>query len=336
MSVSLEYLERCSADNGFQVVILEKVVRLGELAGEVARHPFLGEVLALKGGTALNLCYGPPQRLSVDLDFNYIGQLDRQKMLEDRPRVEEAIVALAKRAGYRVQRSADAFAGRKLYLRYRSVLGQEDRIELDLNFLFRLPLVELEKLFVWQPGELDRPRICAVGLVELLIGKVLALLDRGAARDVWDVTHLPQSAADVIASPPFRAWFIGLSAILDHPLPTYTRSRLAGLLTERALVEQLAPMLAGVTTFRVEDMLARVWATVAPLLSLDAHEEAYLAAIEQGELKPELLFPDDSIIAARVAEHPAILWKIQNVRARAKRQGKRLNGVVLSDDRRES
>lgn len=50
MSVSFQYLERCSAETGFQVDPLEKVVRLGELAANVARHPFLGKVLALKGG----------------------------------------------------------------------------------------------------------------------------------------------------------------------------------------------------------------------------------------------------------------------------------------------
>jgi hypothetical protein len=40
---------------GFQTAALEKVVRLGELAVDVARHPLLGLALALKGGTALDL-----------------------------------------------------------------------------------------------------------------------------------------------------------------------------------------------------------------------------------------------------------------------------------------
>ena len=117
MSPSLEYLERCAAETGFQVIPIEKVARLGELAADVARHPFLGGALALKGGTALNLCFGPPQRLSVDLDYNYIAHLEREQMIEDRPRVERAVADLARRRGYRVQQSADAFAGRKVYLR---------------------------------------------------------------------------------------------------------------------------------------------------------------------------------------------------------------------------
>lgn len=69
MNVSLEYLERCSAETGFQSSVLEKVICLGTLAAEVTRHPFLGKVLALKGGTALNLCFGPPKRLSKVTQF---------------------------------------------------------------------------------------------------------------------------------------------------------------------------------------------------------------------------------------------------------------------------
>jgi sRNA-binding protein len=67
----------------------------------------------------------------VDLDYNYVGHVERERMLEDRPRVEEAVAEVARRRGYAVQKSADAFAGRKLYLRYRSVLGQPERIEVE-------------------------------------------------------------------------------------------------------------------------------------------------------------------------------------------------------------
>jgi len=91
MNPSREYLQTCSIQTGFQIATLEKVIRLGEMAGDITRHPFLGKVLALKGGTALNLCFGPPKRLSVDLDYNYVGNLEREDMLKDRPNVEDAV-----------------------------------------------------------------------------------------------------------------------------------------------------------------------------------------------------------------------------------------------------
>jgi hypothetical protein len=46
MSVSLDYLQRCGAETGFQPATLEKVVRLGDLAGDIARQPLLGQALA--------------------------------------------------------------------------------------------------------------------------------------------------------------------------------------------------------------------------------------------------------------------------------------------------
>lgn len=85
---------------------------------------------------------------------------------------------------------------------------------------------------------------------------------------------------------------------------------------DRAIAEQLVPMLAAALSPRSADLLERAWAKVVPLLSVEGPEEAYLAAIHQGELRTELLFPNDAAEAARIAEHPAILWKLANVRAR--------------------
>ena len=41
MSVSPDFLERCAEETGFLPATLEKVIRLGELAGDIGRHPFL-------------------------------------------------------------------------------------------------------------------------------------------------------------------------------------------------------------------------------------------------------------------------------------------------------
>jgi hypothetical protein len=46
MNVSLKYLQDCSAQTGYRIDPLEKVVRLGEMAADVTRHPLLGSVLA--------------------------------------------------------------------------------------------------------------------------------------------------------------------------------------------------------------------------------------------------------------------------------------------------
>lgn len=58
MNPSPEQLEELTAQTGFQLQTLEKVIRLGEFAADVGRHPLLSRVLALKGGTALTALPG--------------------------------------------------------------------------------------------------------------------------------------------------------------------------------------------------------------------------------------------------------------------------------------
>ena len=317
MSVSADYLLRCSAETGFTAATLERVVRLGEFAGDVARHPLLGEALVLKGGTPLNLGFGPPHRLSVDLDFNYVANVERERMLADRPRIEDAVVQLAERQGYRVQRSADAFAGRKLHLHFRSALGPAGLVQVDISYLHRLPLDQPVAMTLWQPGELDRPGVRAVDGSELLVGKLLALLDRGSPRDAWDVAGLPAPIRDLLAQPRLRQLFLAMAATLDQPLPRYGRERLEAALTDRGVREQLAPMVTAGERPHARDLAAKAWRAVAPLLRLSTAEVAYYAAVEDGELRLELIFPGEPAEAARLSAHPALQWKLANLGKRA-------------------
>ncbi|WP_455389460.1 nucleotidyl transferase AbiEii/AbiGii toxin family protein, partial [Petrachloros mirabilis] len=80
--------------------------------------------LALKGGTALNLFYFDVPRLSVDIDLNYVGAADRETMLEDRPKLEEAVQAVCAREGFTVRRLPTDHAGGKWRMSYKSSLTQ--------------------------------------------------------------------------------------------------------------------------------------------------------------------------------------------------------------------
>jgi hypothetical protein len=67
------------------------VLRVLDLLQDFARDPVPSERLVLKGGTALNIFHLGLDRLSVDIDLNYIGALDRDAMQAERPEVEAAL-----------------------------------------------------------------------------------------------------------------------------------------------------------------------------------------------------------------------------------------------------
>ena len=313
MNLSAEHIENLATETGFRPETLEKVIRLGEFAADVGRHPLLSRVLALKGGTALNLMFGSPARLSVDLDFNYIGHEDRAGMQADRPEVERAIVIIGKGQGYRVQQSRDAHAGRKIYLSYTSVAGTPDRIEVDLNFLFRVPLGEVSIRSLWQPPGIARPEIRVVPLEELFTGKLRATLDRAMPRDLFDTVRLPGYGADIWDSLRLRRIHVALAATMPHPLYEYGQDRFDRV-TDRNIEEHLVPMLQRAEQPMADELKTRAWQVVEPLVTLDDAEREYIERVHAGELIPTLLFPDDEELADQLARCPALLWKIENVR----------------------
>jgi predicted nucleotidyltransferase component of viral defense system len=129
MNLSREKLLDEAKATGFRPDMLEKAIRLLALLDALRTHPFLKGKLALKGGTALNLFVFEVPRLSVDIDLNYVGSADREVMMADRPKVEQAVTAVCQREGFEIRRMPDEHAGGKFSLRYQSALGAGGNLE---------------------------------------------------------------------------------------------------------------------------------------------------------------------------------------------------------------
>jgi len=153
-------------------------------------HPFLKGKLALKGGTALNLFVFEVPRLSVDLDLNYVGAEDRDGMLAERPLVEQAVQAVFAREGFTVRRMPEAHAGGKWSLRYENAPGRGGHLEVDLNFMFRVPLWPVTIRDSHPVGTWRATGIPVLDPHELAAGKLAALLSRRQARDLFDAHRL--------------------------------------------------------------------------------------------------------------------------------------------------
>lgn len=314
MKYSREYLDQRSGETGFRPDTLEKVLRLERLLDQVTRHAYLGPRLVLKGGTAFNLFYARAPRLSVDLDFNYVGAVEREAMLREQPEVQRAVEQIAAADGYKIQRGPDEHAGRKLFLNYVNGLGTADHIEVDLNYMFRVPLVPPELRQGWTP-DADFPcRARVVGLEEVMAGKLVAFLDRVAARDLYDV-------ASFVADPPehdaatLRRLFVGLSGTLPKALSTYTPRHLDSF-TRKALDAELAPMLRASERPELEPLQSRVAPLLSDLLALSPGEREYVDRLQWGEFLPELVAEDHPELLSRLRSHPALRWKIENARKR--------------------
>ena len=93
------YFSRLSDQTGFKSDALEKVYRLMIILGRIQDVPELSENLALKGGTAIQGLIFGFKRLSVDIDLNYIGNIEKAPMQQDREEIRRTLLLLFKDLG---------------------------------------------------------------------------------------------------------------------------------------------------------------------------------------------------------------------------------------------
>ncbi len=189
MKLSREKLLRESGSTGFRPESLEKVIRLMSLLNGIFRQAELRERLVLKGGTALNLFLFDVPRLSVDIDLNDIGSAERTTMETERPALEAKLQAVFEADDFSVRRMPVDHAGGKWQLRYTGAQGQGGNLEVDLNFLHRIPLGPIRIQDSKPLGSFQAKGIPVLDIHELAAEKLVALLDRCAARDVFDAAQ---------------------------------------------------------------------------------------------------------------------------------------------------
>jgi hypothetical protein len=190
MLTSKEQLLNNSRALSYKPEILEKVYRLLDILSQILSVPYLRDRLVLKGGTALNLYfYQTLPRLSVDIDLNYIGELGREKMLKDKPVIINAITKILLQNKFIQHRSPGNHAGGKMVWFYDSVLGQRSALEIDLNFMYRQALYPIAS----RTPNIEGYSHCETPVLdihELAAGKLSALFNRTASRDLFDSHHL--------------------------------------------------------------------------------------------------------------------------------------------------
>jgi len=315
--LSREQLQRFAADGGYQAETYEKATLLLEVLDGVRAHPFVGGRLALKGGTALNLFLLDVPRLSVDIDLNYVGDADREAMLAERPRVEQALEQVFGRAGLTVKRMATDHAGGKWRLSYQSILGPTGTLEVDVNFMLRTPL--------WPPTLLDSRRVggrAAQGVLvverhELAAGKLAALISRSASRDLFDAREFLRRPDLDLGM--LRVAFVAYGGMNRYDWRDVSLDRVTT--TARDIDEQLVPMLRADIRPSRADLAAWTDALIEEtrelmkaVLPLRDGERKFLELLNgRGEVAPEFLTSDPTV-QALLRTHPGLAWKALNVR----------------------
>ena len=316
MRVSPERLALDAEATGFRPDVLEKVVHLLRLLDTIRSHPFLMGKLALKGGTALNLFVFDVPRLSVDIDLNYVGAETLEAMLDERPRIEEALQAVFSREDFTIRRIPEEHAGGKWSLRYPSAFGQSGRIDVDINYMFRVPMWPVKTLDSQPVGIWRATGIPMVDIHELAAGKLTALLARRKARDLFDSSLL--FSVDELDIAKLRIAFVVYGASVRTDWRTVSVEDVA--FDPEELSSQLLPALRVVDIQALDavtygdDLVRQCRQALSQFLPLNDEERAFLnLLLDEGRIDATVLTSDERL-QERIQAQPSLEWKARNVR----------------------
>lgn len=312
MIFSAEFLEKLSAQSGFQASNLEKVGYLIRILQDIADHPFLKSRLALKGGTAINLFYLDLPRLSVDIDLNYIGTRERELMLKERDPVENALTRVLSSLEMSVRRVPEQHAGGKWRIRFESIFGGSQTLELDINYLMRVPFYGTEQKESFILDTTLRVSFPVISFEEVFAGKMVAMLNRATPRDVFDVDQLTRLKQWDSTKLKKATLLIGVCGRDDWR--NVSPAKISGI-TEKHFRQQLGPLLKSDMEHNFEQMKTNCMTFIQKLLRYDKHEQTFLTKmLDHGDYQPELIFRGDKATAGRLQKHPALLWKAQHTK----------------------
>lgn len=315
MRLSQPVLMAEARTTGFNPEVLEKVAHLLNLLEAFRDHPFLGKRIVLKGGTALNLFVFDVPRLSADIDFNYVGAVELSQMKAERPDIERAIQAVCGREGLGARRTPSEHAGGKFRFRFDSALGGTGNLEVNVNFMLRIPLWPVLEMDSRRVGSYGASRIPVSDLHELAAGKLTALLSRRASRDLFDAHTL--LAHGRLEQGRLRLAFVVYGAMQRKDWRTVLPGNVG--LEAQELERRLLPVLrTGLDDYSTpgwaESMVGECRERLRVVLPFNEAEREFLdRLLDDGEIEPSLLTEDEEL-AGRIRNHPGLKWKALNVK----------------------
>jgi len=187
--ISERELRRTAARTGLGVGQAEHEYALLCVLDTLGQTPPLSDTFCLKGGTALRLIYFDDWRHSIDLDFSVLPAFPSEEL---RTFVETWFAQVGVVHGLEVHllnlHRADGAA--RMRARFIGPLRHPARLLFDVTLDEPVLLPPQRRRVVISPFPALRPVVLTYALEEVLAEKMRSILQRGKARDYYDVWRL--------------------------------------------------------------------------------------------------------------------------------------------------
>ena len=310
---SKNFLDRMAAETGFIRDQLEKVFRLCDILQFLNTHSTTAGCLSLKGGTAINLTIFNLPRLSVDIDLDFSEECNRDEMMNARANINDDILNFMFAQGYAISPNTKNPHSLDSWVFYfQNAGGNKDNVKIEINYSLRchvLPIVRksVNAAFLQVTGEWT-----TLSTLELFGGKIKALIERTAPRDLYDVQNMikhhviASEEQDLLRKIVIFYLVLGSGKRIELPF----RFDHIEILKYHQIRAHLNPVLRKSERFDFETAKIEVKEYLSQLMMLTGNERLFIEKFNNGIYQPELLFDDDDMIK-RIQEHPMAIWKTE-------------------------
>jgi len=303
---SKQYFEKRAAETGFLPSNLEKVYRIMRILDEIRSFDTEG-YLALRGGTAVNFCYLNVPRLSVDSDLVYVRSFEKKLMEQDRARIRTSLDRVFSFLRYAVE-PRTTYALDQYSLTFRNMAGNLDRVKVEVNYVSsRVPILKVTKRKMVSLFETNLREVAVLAPEELYGSKIKALIERGAARDIFDVHHIAQDMDVIDFETLRRAAILYCCFELKSDFRSVKVSRLFSDVDEKTIRRELRPLLRRDTVFPLKKAKEAVNGLVLKIPALEEEEKEFVEAFYRLDYRPDLLFPSNPALK----HHPGAEWRLR-------------------------
>lgn len=309
MKYSKKQIEQYANNTGFVKHYIEKVVRLLDVLIFVFSESSFKDKLLLKGGTAINLVHTNLKRLSVDIDLDYFGALDKDTAFKDRELLEKELDNYMISNEYEISsNSRSSFALFSRIYKYRNAFGNIDTIKVDINFMDRVHLYpHIISTVYYFDKEVS---LITPAIEELFAMKINALIDRSKPRDLYDSIFLIENMKMLDQDALRKAAIFYLSLNNHFKIDSSLFDNIKTI-NYRNIKTELLPVLKKGEIYNLVESQTKVIDMLSDLLVLTESEKQYLNEFSKGNYHPSLLF-DDSI-ATKAKDHPMAKWREANI-----------------------
>ena len=183
-------LRRRARRTGFNVATLEKDYALTWLlSGIYWEDSKLRDILIFKGGTAIRKIYFPEWRLSEDLDFTIMQEVDPQSLKQS---FEQVFLSVSKRSSMVYSFSAFNTGEYAIFadVQFLGPIGFKNKIAHDISLKEKMVEKPIRMKVKAEYEDIPEFEVLVYSPNEILVEKVRSILQRGKARDYYDVWRL--------------------------------------------------------------------------------------------------------------------------------------------------